>query len=68
MNKTSIQIEANNNLKNLIEIIPAIPVYVCIPIKNFIAPCNIVITYFSQDDTIIPAHFVNLNVYCSNTE
>ena len=52
----------------MIEIIPGIPVYVCIPIKDTIAPCDILISYFSQEDKLIPANFVNLNVYCSFTE
>ena len=57
------------NLLRLFEIIPAVPVYLKIPIRKLTAPLHISFCYFkSKIDTVIPSTEVDVTIYLSLTE
>lgn len=56
------------SLLGLIEIIPELPIYIKIPIKDCIAPCHVCFSYFRKRDQLIAPSQADLSTYFSTTD
>ena len=56
------------SLLSLIEIIPELPIYIKIPIKDCIAPCHVCFSYFRKRDQLIAPTQADLSTYFSTTD